>query len=39
MQWFAIFGVREVGHDVKFRPRVFDCDVAFREMSDYFVLS
>ena len=30
--------IREVGHDVEFPPRVFDCDVAYSKVMDYLVL-
>jgi len=32
------FGIREVGHDVEFPPRVFDRDVAYGKVIDYLVL-
>jgi len=32
------FGIREVGHDVEFPPRVFDRDVAYCMVIDYLVL-
>ena len=32
------FGILEVAHDVEFPPRVFDCDVAYGKIIDYFVL-
>ena len=32
------FGIREVGHDVKFPSRVFDRDVAYGKVIDYLVL-
>jgi hypothetical protein len=31
-------GIREVGHDVEFPPRVFDRDVAYCKVIDYLVL-
>jgi hypothetical protein len=32
------FGIREVGHDVEFPPRVFDTDVAYDKFIDYLSL-
>jgi hypothetical protein len=32
------FGIREVGHDVEFPPRVFDRDIAYSKVMDNFVL-
>jgi len=32
------FGIREVGHDVEFPPGVFDHDVAYGKVIDYFIL-
>ena len=34
-----LFGIREVGHDVEFPPRVFDRNVAYGKVIDYLVLS
>jgi len=33
------FGIREVGHEVEFPPRVIDRDVAYGMVIDYLVLS
>ena len=34
----ALFGIREVGHNVEFPPRVFDRNVAYGKVIDYLVL-